>query len=555
MLPSSSRYDITPFIRTSYHTAQELNDPEYKQIEAKYAAELQTKISDPTTRQLFQNKVVAALFLDKVPKYLGTHHPDAKHVNRFGYSSSTFISMELIRYLSDIRHDPRLTKESQRFLDDWIAREHDYLGLAIIFDGWRSGNAEVMRGLAKGDVEHEIQFNAPEHEIKKVAAAIAHKLAHLKPGEKFKVLGGYNIHETRGLLKKEKDGTFTFYHFNTAALNESAEKYSHVSAELVSSPLFWEEFIKDKLGQSYIGKMLERFKQMGKKEWSSEEEKLLAKSLQRNNTCPAQAVEAELRYEKVLDGPTPEEGLIQYKLIKSLMVEQAVREEKGQIDPQLYQILESKERSKHRYLHWLQVVQNPPLYEQIRDAYVELIRLTNPFSDQLEAVENKLAHTHSEIRLLRFLDDFLQMRLGSVTPEQREIIFQKHAQLFKIGNTPILCLKNVESAFRIKDAVQRIVDSNKQNAGGIWKHLRSILHRMPTVIASYFETNLRSDNLTKEELIQLLRSYLDNDKTSNVVPVIKEMLTQQLISIQDLDSLINFSSGPLKEALLTLKQT
>ena len=548
MTPSPLRYDLTPFVNSSRHSVQEIQDPEYKKLEAKYATALQSKVNDPNFQRLFRNKTIAALFLDKVPKFTGTHHPDAKLVEKFGYSSSTILSMEIIRYLESVRNAPRLTQESKAFLEDWIERESDYLGLAIIFDGWRSANAEIMQQLAKGDVSSNVRLSAPEEEVKKVAVAISTKLSHLSPGQKFKMLGGYNIHETRVLLKKEQDGTFSLFHFNTAALNKSVEKFIF-PPEVITNPTFWENFIKAKLGETSIYNMLTNFNTMGKRDFSVAEDESFLKTLQRSNTCPAQAVEAELRYERVLKGPTPEEGLIQYKLIKSLMAEKAVREERGQIDPHLFQILESKERSKHRYLHWWHIVQNPQQYEQIKDAYVELIKLTNPYADQLENLDKKLASTTSKISLLRFLDDLLEMKLAMLPRDEREKIFQKNAQLFQVDQTPILCLKRVEASSRVRGAVHEILEVNKKNAGGFWKYARTLLNHMPTFLASTLDTKLRSDTLTKEELLKLLSSYLGQEKPINAVPIIQEMLSEGLISRQDLDELIQKAGEPLKTAL------
>lgn len=530
----NSRYDISRFV-TSSQQRQKITDPKFQQLQSKYQQRLQTLSNDPGTQALFNNKFVAALFLDKVPK-TSVVLSDVRLVQKYGLSSSTLDSMQIILYLQAIKDDSRLAPETRQAIDNWIATEREYLDIAIILDGWRVEHSQIM-GLLKSGLTgsfslDKLKFSPPQEEIKSMAEALAHQLQSLQPGQTFKMLGGYHIHETRLSFKKEPDGTFTLYHYNTA--EQRIEKYVHMDPKTLGDSQFWQTFLALKLDRTNMDKMSELLQSVGTKVTGlSEQDKLARKSQQKSDSCPAQAAEADLKHEIVRSFTDPRTGEQQYKLLKSLMAEKAVTVEAGQVEPRLFALLQSKERIKRRYLEWKKLEQNPQQMQSVEDLYRKLIALFDP-------IDTPRVGTTAE---LRRLDDRLNTLLKTASPTQLQQVKSLHDELWPQSQSPIIALKFFTQSANIKQAVNEVFATVTSLSSQTKSLLRSL---MPQRLQSYLET---PHLLTQDVLTQYLRS----EKPTDAVPIVVELLKQLRWDSSNIQKLLYDTKIP-PEAFLPLAQ-
>lgn len=445
-----SRYDISRFVssdaRWKPHVHQKISDRSFQELEAKYQKQLQTLSNDPQLQQLMNNKVVAALFLDKIPK-TSSVKSDIQLVKKYGFSSSTIDSMQLIHYLQMVKDDPRLTVETRRELEIWIETEREYLDIAIIFDGWRSQSTAMMGILHSGSAAstkvEQVKFSVPEDEIEKLAKALAQQFQSMEENQTFKMLGGYHVHETRLHFTKMADGTFTLYHFNTA-LDESLDKYTHIPETTLSDANFWVKFIKVKLESTENKNMNELLSSIGTKEELNEDERFAVKSRQSGDSCPGQVAEADLKHALIRAAWIPPDAEIEYKLVKSIMIEKALELEKNRVEPRLYALLQSKEQVKRRYIQWNNLNSQQKL--EAVELYVKLIKIFNP--------KFWVSKTPS-IALLRKLDTVLNEELGCADKTEIEQVIRMHNQSAAKDIFPIECLKMYQQIAEVKETVQK----------------------------------------------------------------------------------------------------
>lgn len=538
----------------SDNNAQKIEDPEFASLQTKYAAQINAKLSDASVRQLYENKMVAQVFLDKTANTAGPGHPEVSFVGNFGYSSSTVASMQLIRYLKEIREDPRLSKETQQAIDHWIATESDYLPIAIIFDGWRSQNKEMVdfveakeKKIPKGGAR-AFKFNPDPKEVEVLSKSLARQMGAMVSGQSFKMLGGFNIHETRLLIQKEATGKFTVYHYNTGfVMDKEGARFGHmmvdisstlskipdVSSEKLSDPNFWKEFIDLKFSEPDMKKMESFLKrQLGESDPIFD---LMMKPQQKSDACPVQAAEAEFKHRIINAGTDNEEGLVQYKIVKSLISEKALELEKGRVDPKLYAMMEEKESVKHRYLYWWEIAKEPAKFEQVKSAYIELITSLSPGS---EAKIQEAMKGHSPLICLRNLDNMLNKLLIDSSAEKVEGIMQVHATLFTMDQTPILCMKYYPHAKKIAESVEKVRASSETFPGNVMSRLRGIASSIASVkIQKMLDPYLRGGEISHLGLVEVLKEYIKLEKSEKSLPVIQDLLNHSFINLDDVKAL------------------
>lgn len=524
------RYNIGHFAnpQNSSPKTQQLQNQEFQVIKGKYQEHLQKIAEDPNTQKLWNNKVLTALFLDKIPK-TSLYSEEKALVQKYGFSSSTIDSMQIIHYLEAICEDPRLRPETQAALQRWIESEREYLEIALVIDGWRANNSGVMALLAGGkfdsiDQLKNIKITAPQEEIKVMAQALADHIGKMQPGQTFKMLGGYNVHEARLLIEKDKDGSFTVHLFNTANVKSSTLKYSDIKPESLNSKEFWESFLKCKLESSDMKAMEKLLKSIGSKNVLDAVDSDARKSIQHSDSCPAQAAEADLKTALVRSGITSEQGLEQYKLVKSLMAEKALELEQARVDPGLYTLLESKERVKKRYLQWCDIVRNPEKFERVKSLYQNLIVVLDPsyqFSD----------HHKSKVMQLRNLDNALSIKLKSASKAKLDQIADLYVQQKPEDMDPILCLKFQQKTKQVKNLVDRAFTAMP---GGMIGSLRGVLPLLPPTLKKFLDPQLRFDKLDSASLRILLSDYVRVEESEKALSVIKELFARNILTTDDL---------------------
>jgi len=451
----ADKFNLSNFISPPSKSDQRLDSPGIDDLRHKYHLLISEQIKNPKLRHDFDNKIATALFLDKVIKS-GREHPDTELVKKLGASSSTFNSTEVIRLLQKIRSDPRLSDETRAAIDTWIQTEKEYLDIAIIFDGWRMQNPHIIKLLESGSVEpptiqrlgltmEDLAVNPPKEEVDTLARALATHIKSMKPGETFKMLAGCLNHETRLLIKKQEDSSFTIYHYDTG-VRDTLQKFGDVSATKIDTENFWKGFIAIKLGFSLkpLDKLLES---LGTKEELDERESLAHKSTQMGETCPGQAVEADLKHQIVLSSKDPQEGVIQYKKTKALLV--SAEAEGEEFDPQISSLLKSKAMAKERYLEWAQVVTDPQKFEHLKNRYVELIDLIG--RAQASHKVTAALEQGSKVMILRDLDAILLHSLRHAPKAEIQTILK---EMKGKEDSPVLCIKQFLRIQRVQDLMK-----------------------------------------------------------------------------------------------------
>jgi len=522
---------------------QKLADPQIQQIGSSYQKLLQDKLADQNLQKLLYNKSITALFLDKVPTTSGQTHPDAELVRRFGFSSSTFNSMQIMRYLQKIRDNPRLTPETRTAIDKWVQTEKEYLDIAIIFDGWRLANPNTMKILQAGTQQPGVmqlmgfgkpsmKVAPPENEVNALAQALADHIRAMKPGDTFKMLGGYDIHETRLLIKKMPDDKVYLYHYNTAYM-KTVEKFG-MKEEAINTPEFWRKFILTKLQTDSIDGMMRLLSSLGWKENLEDADKLTPRQMQQSDACPAQAIEADLKHQLVWSHADPNEGLIQYKIVKSAMAECAL-EERGRINPEVAGLLESKERVKHRYLHWADTVDNPEKFEELKNLYVTMIHMLEsaPWVDQ--SINRSLEA--SRAICLRELDKTLNSCLKSAHKDKVEAAIQKHDEIWP-RESPILCLKHFQRTQKVKEVIAATHASASSWSGQTLGLLRRSLVWLPPRLAYKIQPFLQIGQLEPADMLKFIREYTFYESPSTSLPVVRKLLETRLLNLDDIMSLL-----------------
>lgn len=134
------RFNIDSYISKK----KEISDDKFGKVVNNKKEILQNYFNDEKLQVILSNKSVAQMFLDKIIILKGSSHPDVAHAHNYMWGSCTFSSMELIRLLKGILDDPELPRESRQIIEQWIQTESEYLPLAILFDGWRASNQELL---------------------------------------------------------------------------------------------------------------------------------------------------------------------------------------------------------------------------------------------------------------------------------------------------------------------------------------------------------------------------------------------------------------------------
>lgn len=329
----------------------------FQQILLKYEKIVEGYLSDHCFEKVLKNKSLALLFLDKVQHQ---NDPDADQIQNYGYSSTSIASLDILSYLKKAMDQDVLDLETKKMLKNWMNQEKKYLPLALILDGIRASNRDLMKALQKKDADifdqQKFEFTIPLDDLKIVVKMIIHQLQELPIGEFYKVLGGHSTHETRFLFKKVNAQVFEVTHLNTGEVSPfSMITGRYACAEMTSKTLysvnFWLEFLTAKLREEDI-LWVEHFEVLHHFQPLSQSKGL--KSTQDFASCAYQSVMADLKYYLVSQRPDGSEslGILQYKILKGLMVEQALKETQSDphYDPCLIQMLKRKYDGKTRYL-------------------------------------------------------------------------------------------------------------------------------------------------------------------------------------------------------------
>ena len=388
------RFSISHYIRkeiTIKSNKTGIASTKFSQLCSKSQLALQDRLNSKDLQDVFKNKSVSMIFLDKIAQLIGEHHPDSLEAKMFMGGPSSFPSMELIRHLTFLKNNPTLNSKIIQNLEKWISSEQDCLPISVIFDAWGAINEEsVIRNTTKGDFPDmplTQKIEPPLDEVKIFSKALAKEMASMQPGNKFKIPAGSLQHVTRLEFIKNNDGTFDIIHFNTGLgviqinnKESTACKYRSIPAEKLETPEFWKQLVEVKM-QPDMALLNDLLKNLNIENPPMDLHKWLKKPLQHSGSCSFHAAEAEFKHSFITSFSTLEEGWEAYKLCTSLMARNAVKSESSSIEPIIARLLASKEKVRRRYLDWMTILDNPERLEAAKTAYIKAISDIGRYSE------------------------------------------------------------------------------------------------------------------------------------------------------------------------------
>lgn len=425
-----NRFDINFFVNyTSFLPQstrekkfhQKIEDPSFSNLALQCISQMQSFFnsdnsffnSDNSLKNFYKNRPVSMLFLDKISKLLGSSDPDVKLIEEFSGGHRSFSSIELMRYLIQVRNHAGLSSETKSVLDSWIIAESEYLPLCVVRD-W----LQITRAALEKYPSNPLKI--PEDGLSLYTSAIASHIQSLQPGESFKVPAGSREHGTILRLQKNADGSFDILHFNTGegvlfigGAPSTACRYASVSGKILETQAFWEKFVDatTKSGMDNINTLLNDLNH------PTALDPLLQKPLQMAGSCSFHSEEAEFKYSFISEFDSAEKGWAEYKKCTSLMASIATEyETKGSsaIHWKLASMLKMKDIIRQRYLHWSEAIKDPSQFTKIKNSYIDAIVYASPGTNLRERIEGKIA-SYSPLRALSYLDKCLDERLKNST--------------------------------------------------------------------------------------------------------------------------------------------
>lgn len=336
MIEPRANIDFSHYL-TDYNeksTSQKICDPAFQRLREKYQQHLQAITADTQIWVDLKNRAITALFLDTVSKM--QHLPEELEVvKKHAYSSSTINSIHLISYLKKISLDPSLELTTQKVIHDWIQTEKEYLELAIIMDGWRIQDPAMREVLAGKANIRDVKFSLADDEEQTVAHAIAGRLRELKVGHLYKFLSGSGAHETRIVLEKVDDRSLHLYEYDVGnGIKKTVKHLRGIDTQTLCDPEFWVDVIKKKMSSGV------KLREFGGTRDDDLVDRRMQKSQQLEESCAGLVPLAQLKHEIVRHAATIERGETQYKRVRCLLRQLALKKERHTIHPVLYYLLE-----------------------------------------------------------------------------------------------------------------------------------------------------------------------------------------------------------------------
>lgn len=505
-----------------------INSPEFSRLCLKSQQTLQDRLNNKDLQEVLKNKSVSMMFLDKISKLIGKHHPNRLETRMFMEGASSFASMELIHHLTLLKNNPLLSGKIVQNLEKWILSEQASLPIALIFDTWSATHEELLiRSTSKGDfppipITHTIEPPADDVEI--FSNALAAEMKFMKAGNKFKIPAGSLQHITRLEFIKNANGTFDIIHFNTglgalsiANKKSTACKYDSVSAEKLEDPLFWKQFVEVKM-QGNMTLLNELLKNLNVKNPPIDLNQWLKKPLQESDSCSFHAAEAEFKHSFITSFASLEKGWEAYKLCTSLMAQNAVQYESLFLEPTIAKILISKEKVRHRYLDWITDSTN---LKNAKIAYIQALSEIGPYSEE----ENEaLIKDLSPLMAQSALDKRLNESLDCISFEHLMKIINKYSNAIShIGYKQLQWLESTREIFR------DVTEFSGWKGELLLKirEISSIL--LPMKLNTEVQTKLNYAHLVKTDILTLLTAYLMREETTASHSLLQTLIKKSIV--------------------------
>lgn len=502
---------------------QQINDADFHRLALSKKALIKKNVdlNDRSVKELFINKTVSMMLLDKIGKLKGTYHPDKKFVDEFTGGWATLTSIALMRYFSQLKKDPLLSAETKFILDKWITSEGNVLPLCQIFDGWRMLSEPSESPVSQQKLK---KIDPPVEELAIFSSAMSKHMHEMKEGDSFKIPSGSLYHDTRLKIIKNGDQTYDIIHYNTGdgvitidGQKCTASKYCSVPANYVENQEFWTKFAQARM-QSEMGSLNSLLSNTNVEPIPLDP--VYIKSLQQLGSCTFQAAMAEFKHEFISQFKDNDEGVAEYKKCMSLITSIALKKEEA-LDPDLQRILFAKEKISRRYLDWMSIINDPEKVQEQERGYLGAIKFLGNYKEEELA---KINQCQSALLRLSMLDKCLEECLKTSTYEQLERVRNDYGKNCAINQTNYFGLKSMKWLEYKRVFLREMIDS-KSAYGQLKSKVGEIVSSLlPSAFQQRVERVFTPNALDLQSLRNVLHEYIPREN-----PAIAAMLLRDLV--------------------------
>lgn len=530
-------FDINSFISRGDNSAKtglngKINQKiDFGELMTKSKTVIQDFFNDKGLQDLYKNKSVTLLFLDKIENVKGQFHKDVSIASQYTLGPSTFASIEMMRYLMELKKDPTLNEEAKTAIETWIAAESDCLQICLILDRWCSLNSDLEKTVnsihEKVDLHQAEKVELPAQEVADFTEALSNHMKEMKPGEIFKMPAGSLIHWTRLRFQKINDDTFDIIHYNTGdgatkvqSGPPSVSKYSGVPCAILEDPKFWEQLILAKM-QPKMDPLNEILKNLNVK--PQDLDARFKKSMQMSDSCSFHSVGADFKHSFISHFESVEEGWDEYKKVMSSLPLIAKEHLSPSTNIDIKRMLDEKVMIRQRDRHWMELINSgdKEKVQNVINTYIEAITSLNKSKDK---EINGIIQNQSPLRCLYLLDNLLDTCLEKSTFEQLSDIRQRFGENCTFKGVNYLGLKQMMWFESNREMLWNEIEESK----GVKRKVINLISELSSTImplsANDALQEILAPKLDNEALNELLGKYLFRESPAVAVIILRELL-------------------------------
>ncbi len=495
----------------------------FAQLVDLYSKRIQRHLGHFSWQRVLYNKSVSQIFLDKISRLYPKEHCVVKAVGEYGYNSSTFASMEILHYLNGILESPELTEQCRKNINNWMIEERNSLPYYVFFDGVREGHAGIMAGLWRGDLsaEQSEKIAVDQKNLEEMVKELSEQIASLEAGASIKLLGGSLVHEVRLVITKDFDGDL-FTLTSHDAMGKDTIIVKNLNKDEITSEAFLRDLVTAKF-QANTDEVLKNFEG-----YSVCTDKNF-KAVQLTSSCSFFSILKEFKFTFLSTYKVEEEGILQYKIIKSLMADYATQTERENIDPQLFKALEEKSRVRKRVFDLLEYRKDPERLHLLLNFYEKALAIFDPGFD-FDAV--KKSPTDAAIFRLDKRLSYLDAKVH-LLPEDREKLYALYSENRTKLPVGVLMRSTIRRKYR-DQLIKNSQDFSMSIQGSMTKGLSALFRYLPTSVERPVTEYLWGDVLRNNDLISFILSEMRDSEESELYALIEECIQLELIDSNDI---------------------
>jgi hypothetical protein len=495
----------------------------FKNLQKKYENKINEHFTNTKWKSIFPNKFFFHVFLDKIYTKFPYGHPKQEEVRcklRYYELCSSFLNFkELTRHLLVIKDTADLDETSQKVIENWKQKSYKFLAYAAILDGIRSTHSKIIKAMYQPNstFNSSLNYSIDPEELNILVSQVITDIQALKVNEELLLPAGSAWHEAPLTIQKNENGNYTIIHYNTDRCREELiTLIKDISPQAIENKAFWHEMFSLKLKEIEMDKFNKLLLTLNEGSYP-DLNSLLQKAPQKSKTCSFKSLEAVLRVDFIRASSSPEEGLKRYKMTKSLMRNNLIKEGVNlSLNPLVRRESEHKAKYYNRYFLW-----------------------TVGKQEDLDLVEKD--YIDSVCFILKISPKELQDSIASTTTSQFQRFQNLHNRLVTALNEKGLNTQELDDLYTSQNCFQKLesvflkVKSDLQYR----EHLTFLIQR---------EINWQSSLIGK--ISQSIFNFLPIKIKNLAAPY----LQSRLINDQDFPINEYFKYAPIKEICITCSQ-